>query len=100
MHVYLQAYEQGAASVPAIGRVREFLSVRKPKCFRNTNRSKWPTHGDNRVKTVPINFSIDLNQLPPGHYDCQVTVLNPTEQKGIFWQVPVMVVPLNLALWP
>jgi hypothetical protein len=48
---------------------------------------------NNRVRTVPINFSIDLNQLPPGHYDCQVTVLNPTEQKGMFWQVPVMVVP-------
>ena len=45
------------------------------------------------MKTVPISISIDLDQLPPGHYDCQVTVLNPTEQKGMFWQVPVMVVP-------
>jgi len=42
---------------------------------------------NNRVKTVPISFSIDLNQLPR----CQVTVLNPTEQKGMFWHVPVVV---------
>ena len=42
---------------------------------------------------VPISFSIDLNQLSPGQYDCQVTVLNPTSQKGMFWQAPVMLVP-------
>jgi hypothetical protein len=48
---------------------------------------------NNRLKTVPLSFSIVLNQLPPGEYDCQVTVLDPTGQKGTFWQAPVMLVP-------
>jgi len=46
-----------------------------------------------RLGTVPLSFSIGLNQLPPGQYDCQVTVLDPTETKGTFWQGQIMLVP-------
>jgi hypothetical protein len=46
-----------------------------------------------RLGTVPLSFSIGLNQLPPGEYDCQVTVLDPTGIKGTFWQAPIKVVP-------
>jgi len=42
---------------------------------------------------VPLSFDIPANTLPPGKYDCQVTVLDPTGQKGSFWQAPIMVVP-------
>ena len=31
--------------------------------------------------------------LPPGRYDCQVTVLEPTGQKAAFWRAPVVIVP-------
>jgi hypothetical protein len=48
---------------------------------------------DNRLKTMPLSFSVALNQLPPGEYECQVTVLNPTAQKGAFWRAPVLLVP-------
>jgi len=48
---------------------------------------------DNRLKTMPLTFNIALNQLPPGQYDCQVTVLDPTGQKGAFWRASVMLVP-------
>jgi hypothetical protein len=47
----------------------------------------------NRLKTMPLALSIALNQLPPGKYECQVTVLDPTGQKGAFWRAPVMLVP-------
>jgi hypothetical protein len=47
----------------------------------------------NRLGAVPLSFSIGLNQLPPGEYDCQVTVLDPTEMKGSFWQSQIKVVP-------
>jgi hypothetical protein len=47
----------------------------------------------NRLKTMPIQFSIKLTDVPPGKYDCQVTVLDPTGQKAAFWQAPVVVVP-------
>jgi hypothetical protein len=36
----------------------------------------------NCLKTMPLNFTITLNQLPPGDYTCQVTVLDPTGQKS------------------
>jgi hypothetical protein len=36
---------------------------------------------------------LSLAKLPPGEYDCQVTVLNPASQKAAFWQAPVMLVP-------
>jgi len=91
MYVYLQAYEQGAASVQPLVAFVSFYRA-QTKVFE-TQPKEVADAWNNRVKTVPISFSIDLNQLPPGHYDCQVTVLNPTEQKGMFWQVPVKVVP-------
>jgi hypothetical protein len=42
---------------------------------------------------MPLSFSIAPHQLPPGKYECQVTVLDPTGQKGAFWRAPVMLVP-------
>ena len=47
---------------------------------------------NSRLQVAPLNFSIDLGQLEPGKYDCQVTVLDPTGAKGTFWQAPIMVV--------
>jgi hypothetical protein len=47
----------------------------------------------NRLGTVPLSFSIGLNQLPAGEYDCQVTVLDPEEMKGTFWQSQIKLVP-------
>jgi len=46
-----------------------------------------------RLKTMSLSFSIALNQLPLGEYDCQVTVLDPTAQKAAFWRAPVKLVP-------
>jgi hypothetical protein len=42
---------------------------------------------------VPLKFSFPLQQLQPGEYLCQVTVLDPVSQKAAFWQTPVMLVP-------
>ena len=46
----------------------------------------------NRFKTMPIQFNVALNDLPPGKYNCQVTVLDSGGAKAAFWQAPVMVV--------
>jgi hypothetical protein len=45
-----------------------------------------------RLQIAPLKFSIDLSPLDPGKYDCQVTVLDPTDNKGTFWQAPIMIV--------
>jgi len=91
MYVYLQAYEQDAQSVQPLVAFVSFYRG-QTKAFE-TQPKEVVEAWNNRIRTVPISFSIDLNQLPPGQYDCQVTVLNPTEQKGMFWQAPVVVVP-------
>jgi hypothetical protein len=46
----------------------------------------------NRLKTLPLRFDISLDQLSPGAYNCQVTVLDPMGQKAAFWQAPIVVV--------
>ena len=48
---------------------------------------------DSRLGTTPLSFSIPLNSVPTGEYKCQVTVLDPTGQKGTFWQAPIKIVP-------
>jgi hypothetical protein len=48
---------------------------------------------NNRLKTMPVNFSIALNELPPGDYTCQITVLEPSGQRATFWRAPVVLVP-------
>lgn len=48
---------------------------------------------DPRSKAVPLRFSIPLESFPPGRYDCQVTVLEPTGRKVAFWQAPIAIVP-------
>jgi VWFA-related protein len=91
MYVYLQAYEQGAPSVqPVIAYVSFYRAQRK--AFE-TQVIEVTDGMNNRLKTMPLNFSVPLNQLSPGEYDCQVTVLDPTGQKGAFWRAPIMLVP-------
>src|SRR6202011_3536230 len=91
VYVYLQAYEQGA---PGIQPLIAFVSFYRAqtKAFE-TQPIEVTDALNNRLKTMPLSFSIALNPLPPGEYDCQVTVLDPTGQKGTFWQAPVMLVP-------
>ena len=91
MYVYLQAYEQSAPSFqPLIAFVSFYQAQRK--AFE-TQPIEVTGGLNNRVKTMPLSFSIALSELPPGKYECQVTVLDPTGQKGAFWRAPVMLVP-------
>jgi VWFA-related protein len=90
MYVYLQAYEQGAENArPLIA----FVSFYRARAKALETQPMRVTNGwNNRLKTMTIEFSIALNTLPPGKYDCQVTVLDPAEEKGAFWRAPVVVV--------
>ncbi len=91
MHVYLEAYEQGAVAIRPLVAVVSFYRGHE-KVFE-TRPVEVRAGLDNRLKTIPLRFDIPLAALPPGKYDCQVTVLDPTGQKAAFWQAPVMVVP-------
>jgi hypothetical protein len=91
MYIYLQAYEQGAtAAQPVIAFVSLYAGQGK---VLESQPIEVQSGSTTRLKTMPIQFSIALTALPPGKYDCQVTVLNPTGQKAAFWQAPIVLVP-------
>ena len=91
LYVFLQAYERGVTSMQPLvafvtfyrGEVKVFETAPLPV-----------TDGlDAKSKAVPLGFSLSLEKLPPGQYDCQVTVLDPTGQKAAFWQAPIVLIP-------
>jgi VWFA-related protein len=91
MYVYLQAYDPAASqNQPLVAFVTFYRG--QHKAFETpplpvTERSA------NRLRTAPLRFSLGLDKLPAGRYDCQVTVLDPATQKAAFWQTPVMLIP-------
>ncbi len=91
MYIYLQAYERNATTMrPLIAFVTFYRG--QVKAFETPPLPV--TEGmDPKSKAVPLRFSIALNQLTPGEYNCQVTVLDPASQKAAFWQAPVMLIP-------
>ncbi len=89
--VYLQAYEQGATEIRPLVAFVSFYQG-KTKVFE-TQPMEVSAGMTNSLKTMPVRFSIGLNSLPPGEYDCQVTVLDPTAAKSAFWQASITVVP-------
>ena len=91
MFVYLQAYQRAATTTqPLVA----FVSFYRGQTKAFETPPLPVTDGlDPKTKAVPLRFSIPLEKLDPGRYDCQVTVLDPTGQKAAFWQAPVMLVP-------
>ena len=91
LYVFLQAYEQGAATAqPLMGYVSFYQGQTK---VYETQLVEVSPNPNTRLETAPLNFTVDLSQLQPGKYDCQVTVLDPTGAKGAFWQAPILLVP-------
>jgi VWFA-related protein len=91
LYVYLQAYEEGAAAAKPLVAFVTFYKG-QTKVFETQPVAVTPA-ALSRLGMVPLDFTIGLNQLPPGEYDCQVTILDPTDQKGTFWHAPVLIVP-------
>jgi VWFA-related protein len=91
MFVYLQAYEPGVASARPL---MAFVSFYRAQEKALETQPVQVTEGwNNRLKTMPIKFNIALGSLPPGRYDCQVSVLDSNGEKAAFWRAPVAVVP-------
>jgi VWFA-related protein len=90
MHVYLQAYQNNAtATEPMIAYITFFRG--QAKAFETS--ALLTMEGLNlKSKAVPLSFSIDLDKLPPGEYNCEVSILDPNGKKASFWQAPIMLV--------
>jgi VWFA-related protein len=91
MYVYLQAYEPAAAATQPLVATVSFIRG-KVKAFETAPLQI--TEGlDAKSKALPLKFSVPLGKLAPGKYTCQVSVLDPAEQKFAFWRAPVVVIP-------
>jgi VWFA-related protein len=91
MYVYLQAYRpQAPEGDPLIAYVSFFRGREKAL---ETQPVAARDAANNRLRTTPLQFDISLDKLAPGHYDCQVTVLDPAGQKAAFWRAAVAVIP-------
>ena len=91
IYVYLQAYEQNATAVQPLIAFVGFYNG-QTKAFE-TRPLEVSSAWNNSVKTIPLLFSVSLNDITPGKYDCQVSVLDHTGQKVAFWRAPIAVVP-------
>ena len=91
LYVFLQAYQRGATTTqPLVAFVTFYRG--QVKAFETPPLAV--TEGlDAKTKAVPLRFSLSVADLPPGPYDCQVTVLDPTGQKAAFWQAPIVLIP-------
>jgi len=95
LYVYLQAYKQSLpggppASQPLFAYVSLYLGDNK--VFETPPAAVVPSAAS-RLGTMPFNFSIGINRLIAGNYDCQITILDPTTQKATFWRTPILIVP-------
>ena len=91
LYVLLQAYERGATETqPLVA----FVTFYKGDVKAFETQPIQVTDGlDTRSKAVPLRFSIPLQGIAPGRYDCQVTVLEPGGKKAAFWRAPVVLIP-------
>jgi hypothetical protein len=91
MYVYLEAYEPAAETAqPVLATVTFYRG--KVKAFE-TEPLEVAQGLNSKTKAMPLRFSIPLEKLQPGRYTCQVSVLDPGQQKFAFWRAPVMVLP-------
>jgi VWFA-related protein len=91
MYVYLQAYERAATTTePLVA----FVSFYRGDVKVLETAPLAVTDGlDPKSKAVALRFSVPLDSVAPGRYDCQVTVLDPASQKAAFWRGAVAIVP-------
>jgi VWFA-related protein len=91
MYVYLQAYQQGVENTrPLVAFVTFYRG--QVKAFE-TPLLMVSEALNNRLKTMSLKFDLLLSNLPPGAYNCQVTITDPLGQKATFWRAPVMLIP-------
>ena len=91
LYVYLEAYEQYAEGPqPLVA----FATLYRDGVREFETQPVAVTGGlDRTSKPVPIRFSIPIDQVPIGRYDCQVTVIDPASNKAGFWLAPIAIVP-------
>src|SRR5450631_496655 len=95
IYVYLQAYKppvEGGqtATQPLFAFVSLYLGGSKAL---ETAPTAIVPNAASRLGTMPLSFSVGIDRLAPGDYDCQITILDPATKKANFWRAPILIVP-------
>jgi VWFA-related protein len=87
-YVFLQAYERDSPKIrPLVAYVTFYRDGGKVFETEALGADSW----DPKTRAVPIRFTIAAGSLPPGAYDCQVTVLDPLTSKAAFSRSTVQI---------
>jgi VWFA-related protein len=90
-HVFLQAYQRAATTTqPLVASVSFFREGTK---IYETAPLAVVEGLDPKTKAVALQFTIPLEGIPTGRYECQVSVLDPSGAKATFWRAPIVIVP-------
>ena len=91
VYIYLEAYEPaGAATTPLTAYVT--LYREGSKVFETTPLDVTHSTGGS-IQSLPIAFTLNLDQHPPGFYDGQITALDITGRKTAFARTTIALVP-------
>lgn len=91
LFIYAQAYERKTISMrPLISVVSFFQGSEKvfeaaPFIIADGM--------DPKSKAVPLKLTVPLQSLKAGEYICNLTLIDPGDQKVAFWQAPIRIVP-------
>ena len=94
MYIYLRGYDQGDAPVNSLLAYATFYLDGR-KAFETT-AIEIVDATPNRLKTMPLRFSVPLDKLAEGGYTFQSPVLDFNGKNAAFWQAPIMVVRWQL----
>ena len=91
LYVFLQAYQRAAMETQPLAAVVGFY-MDGAKVYETAPLAIVDGLHP-KTKAVPVQFTIPLGAFPPGRYECQVSVLDPTGAKATFWRAPVVIIP-------
>ena len=91
MYVYLEAYQQYVQDMQPLVAFATFY--REGVKVLETQPLAVTDGVDRTSRAVPVMLRIPLHGVPPGRYEWQVTVIEPTGRRAAFWQAPVAIVP-------
>ena len=91
LHVFLEAYQRAATETQPLAAAVAFYKD-DVKVYE-TGPLAIVDGLNPKTKAVPVQFTIPLDPLRPGRYDCQVSVLDPAGAKATFWRAAIMIIP-------
>jgi VWFA-related protein len=89
LYVFLQAYQRDASAMRPLA---VFVTFYRDGVKVFETEPAGITGGrEPKLKAVPIRLTVPLTNLPPGEYECQVTVLDPGDGRAAFWRSGVVI---------